>query len=484
MKDKHHRSGALSGRERGGLWLGKIGHTFSRLAGRGGSTLPGRLAGNIAPGLLQALAGQVPCNLILTGSNGKTTTAFLLAALLRRAGMRPIHNQSGANLTGGITGTFIDEASWRGRLGAGAAVIEADEAYFSGIVRALRPRGVLVTNICRDQLDRYGDEDTVRAMIGDGLVHLPAAARVLLNADDPAVAGLGALLGGADRPPASRAQLLFYGLEPGRRVVRAGRDPTRVEFKTCPRCGGRLAYSTVYFAHLGQYYCTACSFRRPRPHYRLLCYTRTTEKNTAVTIATPGMHLHFRFSLPGLFNLYNALAATACAHAFGVAGATIESGLAAATPPFGRMERFALDGRPVTLVLIKNAAGGNAVLQTILETPGRFALGVVINDHCADGTDISWLWDVDFEKLVPALRRISTLVVSGRRAPEAALRLKYAGIEPSRLVQKRKPIRALERCLQEPSGVPLYLLLTYTAMLELRRITRHRGVVRPYWEMH
>ncbi len=482
MKEKCFETAILSRRDRCGLWLGKGVRTFSRLGGRDGTTLPGRLAGSLAPGLLRTLAGQVRCNLVLTGSNGKTTTAFLLATLLRRAGIHVVHNHSGANLPWGIAATLIEASSWGGRLAAGASIMEVDEAFFAQIVREVRPRGALVTNICRDQLDRYGEEESIRNMIGNGLALLPAGAKVLLNADDPEVTGLAAVLnaGGAgpalpsETAPARKGpRLFFYGLELARSTTRPAGNTG--EFKACPRCGQRLAYSIVYFAHFGHYACTACSFRRPRPQFRLLRCLRTGKDPSILSIATPGEHLHLTFPLPGLFNLYNALAAVACARTFGVAGKVIESGLASVSSPSGRMEQFLLAGRKVTVGLIKNAAGGNAVLRTILETPERLNLLIAINDRYADGTDISWLWDVDFELLAPARERISTLTVGGRRALETAVRLKYAGIEPSFLMVECNPARALEQSLQGPAGEPLFLLLSYTAMQELHRIIRRRN---------
>lgn len=499
MKNRQGRPGALGWCERGGLWLGKGAAALSRLSGRGGSTLPGRVAGAVAPGLFPALARQVRrCNLVLTGTNGKTTTSHLLASVLREAGLEVIHNRTGANLAWGIASTFIGSANWSGRLSADAGIMESDEAAFPGVVRAARPQAALVTNIFRDQLDRYGEVDRIREMIREGLSFLPAGSWVLLNADDPAVTGMtagmaaggcpaGSAVGSAaglkngKGPGAGRGpRVLFYGLELD--LPAAGYLNTARDLKACPLCGEQLIYSALYFAHLGRYRCAACSFHRPKPHFRLVRRTVETDGRAAVTVACPGETLRFTYPLPGIYNLYNCLAAAACARLMGVKSDMVEAGLAGAFPSFGRMERFHLEGRPVVMGLMKNPVGGNEVLRTFLEAPGPLNLLIAINDNYADGTDISWLWDVDFEQVEQSLDRITTMTVSGLRALDMAVRLKYAGVPPSRIVVESNLEKALDRSLNAPAGEPLCMVLTYTAMLGLRRIIHRRGAVRPYWE--
>lgn len=435
----------------GGLWLGKVSSLAARLAGTGGSTLPGRLVSLAAPSLLPYLAAQPGLgNLVITGTNGKTTCASLLAGMAGRSGLKLVHNFSGANLVWGVTSIYISAASWRGSLNRDLAVIEADEAAFPGIVSALDPRGVIITNLFSDQLDRLGGIEKTREFIQKGLRLLPAGSVVLLNADDPAVASLEAAPG---------QSTLYYGLD-------LDPLPGKVEpVKACPHCQQRLGYSKTYFSHLGHYYCPGCGFSRPQPEYKIA----GTGRGNNLIISAPGQKHELRFSLPGTYNLYNALAAWAGSRVLGLPADTALAGLHAAVPIFGRMEKLEVCGRKVIMALIKNSAGADQVLQSILKLPGPLSLLLAINDREADGSDVSWLWEVNFEQLAASRDKFIRVVVSGTRAADAALRLKYAGLPVSGLlIESRLPEGLLAGLGDPSSGETLVILPSYTAMLELR----------------
>ena len=340
------------------------------------------------------------------------------------------------------------------------------------ITGALQPRGAVVTNIFRDQLDRYGEVDRIRASIRQGLDLLPDRSLVALNADDPSVAFL---------QQEDRLRILYYGLSlnlPASGYLNTGQD-----LKSCPLCGKQLTYSVVYFAHLGRYRCPSCRFRRPDPAIKLIARTQGERGKSEIVIAMPGEKLMIPFPLPGLYNLYNAVAAAACAFGWGLSRQDICTGLAQASPSFGRMEMFEIYGRQVVMGLIKNPVGANEVLRTFLENPGRLQLLIAINDNYADGTDISWLWDVDFEQLEKTRDRVIAITVSGIRAADMGVRLKYAGLEPSMIVSETNLKRALHQSLTAAgTDIPLYILPTYTAMLHLRKVIHRLGSAKPYWE--
>lgn len=460
-------------RELGALWLGKLVGAAAKIGGRGGTTLPGRLAAALAPRVLPFLAG--PLNrgsLVVTGTNGKTTTANLLANIFRQAGFNVIHNSSGSNLSWGVSSSLISAASWKGKPGGDLAIMEADEGAFPGIVRDLRPQGVVITNVFRDQLDRYGEVDRVRSILKQGLKQLESGQHVVLNADDPSAVYLGRTEG--IRP-------FYYGMAldlPASRYRNTGRD-----YVTCPACGRKLFYSMICFAHLGRFRCPSCSFRRPDPQIRLIRRDATGAGSTDLGMAIPGGKLRFSFSIPGLYNLYNALAAAACALACGLPPEAVRAGLESSSPSFGRMEQFKINGKTAIMGLVKNPAGANEVLSTFLENPGRINLLIAVNDNYADGTDVSWLWDVDFEQLEAVRPRLAPVTVCGTRALDMSVRLKYAGLESSLINVLPDTRRALVNFLQAETGKGALLIMpTYTAMLELREAIHRMGFARQYWD--
>ncbi len=455
------------------IWSGKILIALTRVLGRGGTTLPGRAALRIAPRLLSSLSAPLPQgSLIVTGTNGKTTTSALITAILKNAGYRCINNQSGSNMSWGVASALLAAVSWTGHLPGNYAVMEVDEGAFPGVVSSIKPRGVVITNVFRDQLDRYGEVDHVLDAIKKGLEMQPEGCFEVINADDPSLAGIAL----------NKAKKRWtYGLEldlPAGTFENTGRD-----MKTCPICTKKLNYDKIYFAHLGHYHCLSCGYRRQDPDVKLTGSTANPDGSSSVRISLPGENIAVNFHLMGTYNLYNLLAAVTCARALDISTTAMRGALEQSTPSFGRMEIFKLENKTIVMALIKNPVGANEVLRTILAQKNRINILVAINDKIADGTDVSWLWDVDFEQLVSIEDKLSGVMVSGLRAREMAVRFKYAGLDTARIGIEENTAAAIGRALEQTSeGSRLFILPTYTAMLEMRRTLNKMGLGKPYWE--
>jgi UDP-N-acetylmuramyl tripeptide synthase len=418
----------------------------------------------VDPGVLRRLVGGLRQGAVLvTGTNGKTTTARLIGGLLEGLPARVVANRSGANLIYGITAASVAAAGRGGRLDADWAVFEIDENTLPVAVEEVCPRAVVVGNLFRDQLDRYGELESTARTIQRALERLPAGATAVLNADDPRVGEIGL---GLERPP------LWYGLNDpaaGRREL-----PHAADAITCPRCGSRLRFEAVYVGHDGDYACPNGHFSRPP----LDVAGHDLHLDRLDSLALTARDARLRLPLGGLYNAYNLVAAFATGTALGLAPAYMGERLARAAPAFGRLERIEVGGRRLTLLLAKNPAGFNAALSAAVELAGARCLMLALNDRIADGRDVSWIWDVDFEVLEG---RADHVIVAGLRAHDMALRLKYAEIafdappEPDFA-------RALDRLLEAtPEGGDAYALCTYTAMLDLRQVLVHRRWVAPYW---
>ncbi len=471
--DSHKKAGPIGIRHLVAVWIGKTLIALTRILGRGGTTLPGRAALAMAPGLSYVLAGRLSRGtIVVTGTNGKTTTAALIDGILEEAGFKCIHNQSGSNMSWGVASTLIEHSSWTGQMDADIGVMEVDEGAFPGVTAGLQPLGVVVTNIFRDQLDRFGEIDSIRDLIQKGIDAFPPGSFQVLNADDPSLA---ALTSGKD------VKRWTFGLElelPPDEFLNTGRD-----IKTCPVCSHKLEYTRFYFAHIGHYQCPSCNYQRPEPDLKLTSCSAGNEGFNRIRISLPEQKLEAELALPGLYNLYNALAAVTCARALGIPGPLISRALKKATPSFGRMERFEKEGREIVMALIKNPVGANEVLRTLLNQPGTINLVVAINDRIADGTDVSWLWDVDFDQLAGAKSRFTKIIASGRRAWDMAVRFKYAGFKPEQILVVEDTGRAIEEALEQTgTGSELFILPTYTAMLEMRGHLNKMGLGSPYWE--
>jgi UDP-N-acetylmuramyl tripeptide synthase len=442
----------------------RIAARLSRVAGAGGgTTLPGKLLWKLDPGAIDRLAARLPRGSVLvSATNGKTTTAAMAAEILAPR-FALAHNASGANLVSGIASALL--ASHGAELG----LFETDEAALPEVARRVRPRAVCFGNLFRDQLDRYGElelvaerwRETVRAL-GDDTV-------IVANGDDPQVGSLAqgrerAIVFGVDDPAHARPGLQHAA-----------------DSKYCVVCGTPYDYAAAYVGHLGDYRCPKCGHARPP----LAVVARNLElrglESASFDLVAPAGTRRVTLRLPGLYNVYNGLAAAALALALEVPLDEVEAGLGRFDAAFGRFERIEIEGRRLLMLLIKNPAGANEAVRTVVDGGAPRVALLALNDAIADGRDVSWIWDVDFE---PLLDSVETLVVTGDRAEELALRFRYAGVPDERIeLVPRAPERALDRAVELTApGEDLVCLPTYTAMLALRRLAAARGLVRPYWE--
>jgi len=436
--------------------------TVSRAAGRGGgTTLPGKLLWKADPGAVDALAARLTLGVALvSATNGKTTTTAMAARILGRE-HRLAWNRAGANLLSGIASALV-----AGR-GADLGLFEVDEGALPEAIARTRPRAVSLANLFRDQLDRYGELELVAERWREAVRALPAAATLVVNADDPVVADL------AHR----REQALRFGVDDPRHARPALQHAA--DSKYCLRCGTPYAYAAAYVGHLGDYRCPACDHARPPLDVAAREIDLNGLTGSRFRLVSPKGDVDVELSLPGLYNVYNAAAAASLAFALGASPAAVRDGLAAFSAAFGRFERIPAGSKAIVVLLIKNPAAANEALRT-LETGVPPVLVIALNDGIADGQDVSWIWDVDFEPLLPHVGRV---LATGTRAAELSLRLVYGGLPEERLEVVPDIGRALDRGLGlVEAGTDLVVLPTYTAMLALRGILTKRGAVRPYWD--
>ena len=435
---------------------------LSRRTGRGGTSLPGKLLLRMTPDAIGRLGAQLPDgSVVLSATNGKTTTAAMVASILERRGTSLVANRAGANMAGGVATALLD-ARGRGDLG----LFEVDEFWLGQVTAQLHPRALLLANLFRDQLDRYGELETIADRWHDVVTATAADGTTLvLNADDPLVADLG-----RDLDP------VLFGVEDTSLALPGLQHAA--DSKHCRRCGKPYVYDAVLLGHLGHYHCPTGDAARPAPSVFAQDVELHGVRDAAFTLVTPAGERRIALPLPGLYNVYNALAAAALAGVLGASLDDIAAGLASVTAAFGRAETVVLGDRPMTLLLIKNPAGANEVLRTLLLEDGEHDLFAVLNDNIADGRDVSWVWDADFELLAGRVRRATC---SGTRAAELAVRLKYAGVPPERIRVEPELERGLDAARADGSG-PLFALPTYTAMLALRDVLTRRGVARSSWQ--
>jgi lipid II isoglutaminyl synthase (glutamine-hydrolysing) len=433
-----------------------------RLGAGGGTTIPGRLLADLDRGAIDRLAARLTAGTaVVSATNGKTTTTAMTAEILR-ARHRLAHNAAGANLVSGVASTLLTAGD------ADLGLFEVDEAALPELVRRLRPKAVCLGNLFRDQLDRYGELELVAERWRDAAAALPERARLVYNADDPQLAAV------SETHPDSVA----FGVDDPR-VARPSLQHA-ADSKYCVRCGTPYDYAAAYVGHLGDYRCPRGDHARPPLEVAAREVSLQGLERASFRLDTPAGSRQVELALPGLYNVYNAVAAAALARALGAELDDIAAGLARFSAAFGRFERIAVGEKRILLLLIKNPAGANEAVRTLLDGGPPGVLVVALNDEIADGRDVSWIWDVDFEPLVPGLQ---TLLASGARAAELALRFRYGGLDETAIEVEPDLGAALDRGLElTPDGGELVVLPTYTAMLGLQRLLASRGLAKPYWE--
>ena len=461
------------------LALARAVGSLSRLRGGGATSAPGKVLMRLEPGAIGALGARLSRgSVLISATNGKTTTATMTAGILREAGIELVHNQAGANMAGGIATTLLGAARPRGAIAGELGLFEVDELWLASLAAQLHPRAILLGNLFRDQLDRYGELETI-AESWEGVLR-EGNSRLVLNADDPLVADLG-----RDHPGA-----LYFGLEDDTLALPGMAHAA--DAKHCRNCGAPYVFDAVYLGHLGHYHCPNCGRGRPTPTVFASDVRLQGVRSARFLLHTPAGDAEISLSLPGLYNVYNALAAAALATALEVPIEIIAAGLSSVRAAFGRAETLSLsvppskpegprEERELGIMLIKNPAGANEVLRTLALEPGEHDLLGVLNDQIADGRDVSWIWDADFELLAGRIRLITC---SGTRAADLAARLKYAGIDPARIHLQEDLGTALSEAAADRPGqtpAPLYALPTYTAMLALRELLVARGEASSAW---
>ena len=455
-----------------GVWSAKAAAAASRALGRGGGTaISGLVALRVQPGLVSDLGrGLGRGSVLVTGTNGKTTTSHLIAEIARAAGLEPLANVSGSNLMRGIAGALAMAAGPGGGFGGSKrtlGVFEVDEAVVPHAIEALRPRVVVFNNLFRDQLDRYGEVEAIAALWRAALARSEHSMALVLNADDPAVASLG---------DGDRHRNVYFGVND--KALDRGCLEHAADAIICS-CGSEYDYGISYYSHLGHWRCAGCGRARPSTQVTARDVDLRDGRSVRFSLGASGKGVDVEMALGGLYNVYNALAATAASLALGFSEQAVLETLPKFHAAFGRQEAFEVDGRRVEMMLGKNPAGLNQVLHALALDPSRKSILLILNDRIADGRDVSWIWDVDFEL---GAGRFERVVCSGTRAEEMALRLKYAEWDEGRLEIEPDIERAVARTIEwTPVGDSLTVVPTYTAMLEARALLAKRAGRRPYW---
>jgi len=464
---------SANGRSRGGLFAAKvalsraIGVAIRRSGRGGGTTLPGRVLLRLEPEAIARLGkGLEGSRTIVSATNGKTTTAGMIAGILAVDGRHPVHNRAGSNMTWGVATALLEQ---RG----GEGLFEVDEAWLPRVSEQLQPTLIVLGNLFRDQLDRYGEMEALADDWAKTVAARAGRTEFVLNADDPLLADLG-----RDPEGARREGVLYFGIEDDSQALPELQHA--FDAKHCRRCGHAYAYERAFVGHLGHYSCPNCGAERPLPEVAATEIELRGMDGSRSRVRTPAGEIELDLPLPGLYNVYNALAAIAAGLRLGVAPGRIGHALEGTRAAFGRVETITVADVPVSILLIKNPAGANEVLRTLLlesRERGPLDLWIALNDKIADGRDVSWIWDADFELLAAAARRV---VCSGTRAPEMALRLKYAGW-PEEAIEVAPGVESSLDTAVQRADSRLFALPTYTALLELRKLLSDRGLAKEFW---
>ncbi len=444
----------------------KMSRMILRRLGKGGTNVPGRVALKLYPGLLGVLAKDVT-TIIVTGTNGKTTTSRMIEKSLADSGIRYFANKSGANMLPGITAEFAMNSSLGGKNKYDVALVECDEAAFKMVSRYVDAKCIVVTNVFRDQLDRYGEVTHTLNSILTGIKNSPNAT-VCINADDSLSVSM------KEQIP---NKVVFYGVES---EIYKNRVHEMSDAPYCIHCKTEYVYDYVTYGHLGGFRCPKCGYHRPETQVAVEKVLESTADSSTIEIRLNGNHYPATINLPGGYNIYNAIATVAAGQVMGLKDEVVIQALNSFECGFGRMEKFTIENTDIRMILIKNPAGCNQVLNFLSNTSTPSLFVVALNDRYADGTDISWIWDVDFEQLTSILDKLTGIWVTGRRADEMAMRFKYAGIP----LEKIRVIKDYDQLIEQMvlQNAPVYIMPTYTAMLDIREKISKKFGFKEFWE--
>ncbi len=425
---------------------------ISKMLGKKGSSGPGSVAMKISPGLVKRLASQVRHEIIaVCGTNGKTTTNNLLCELLESAGNKVVCNRVGANMLPGVACSFIAKARINGRLDCDYAAIECDEASLRHIVNHIKPDKIVVTNLFRDQMDRYGETEMTAQLLNEAIEKVPDTT-LILNADDP----LCVLLG-------KGRKCLYYGIDQNYGISSEGETH---EGKTCPVCGAELNYDYYHYSQLGIFNCPGCDFARPNCDYGVR--NVNLQNGLAFDVVHSGSSINLSLNYRGFYNIYNVVASFCAYHSAGLPTQTINKVYNSYKPQIGRMEAFNIGGKTVILNLSKNPAGFNQAISTLVSDKRTKDVLISVNDNPSDGRDISWLWDMNCENLKNA--NVNTVYASGMRKYDVAIRLKYAGFDNTKVIENSEA--GIKHIIAQ-AGEVCYLLVNYTELFGTQSILKN-----------
>lgn len=438
----------------------------SRMLRRGGTAMPGRYALKICPQLLSILSKDVK-TVAITGTNGKTTCARMIEEAFSQQGCSYFSNRSGANLIDGITTEFVINSSITGKCRCDYAVIECDEAASVKVFSQMQPAVIVVTNLFRDQLDRFGTLMNTRESIKKAILSVPSAT-LCLNADCSITSSLS-----LDVPNAS----IFFGIDKGAVPNREKADIS--DGGLCMRCGHEYEFEYINFGHLGGFRCPHCGHARPAADFAVVDIAQQSTQGSTLIMNMQGERRMVTVNLPAMYNVYNAAAAAAAVTAMGLGKDAAVEALAGFKCGFGRMEQFEL-GAGVRMMLVKNPTGCNLVMEFLQNIREKYSLVISLNDRTGDGKDISWIWDTDFEELTSLSGRLQRIIVAGDRAEEMRLRLKYAGLD-EKLIELETDCGKLVEWMEKEAN-PVYIMPTYSAMMDMREAIVARCGGSEFWE--
>lgn len=438
--------------------ISKVVLKLSKIFFKGGSNFPGRIALKIDNKILNILTKDYKI-IIITGTNGKTTTTSFIYNILKNKGYDVISNDTGANMVTGITSCFIDNFSFTNKKER-YAVIEVDEANLTILNDFINPEIICITNLFRDQLDRYGEVYTTLKKILAGVVKAENS-RLILNGDE-------SLLGDLSLPN----QMYYYGFQ---KAPSKDKDiDINADAKFCKKCKAPYKYNFITYNHLGDYYCDECGFKRPNLDFQVSDISEINSIGSLIRFNGK----EFYINQPGIYNIYNGLCAYSVGKILGIDDNTIFDTLKSQISKFGRQEDLLIEDKKVKIILVKNPAGYDEAINTISLNQKEISIALLLNDNYADGIDVSWIWDVKFEKLKDL--KINSLIISGLRLYDMAIRLKISGLNR----EKFKIAESYEKLLseiKECNTETVYILTTYTAMLNLRKFFYKMGYINKIW---